>query len=230
MDSQSYQKTIEAIALISEAISSDRYIEDVLRLIVIVTAEVMSSKVCSLWLIDEKNQVVTIRATQSINREYIQERSVGIGEGIVGYVAERNEPQQCLDVLVDPRFKEKKLAEKMGLTSMLSVPMSVKDRVVGVINCYSSEPHRFTEMETNLLMTVANQAAVAIYNTELMVKTQVIREELETRKLTERAKDALIKKREISGDEAYRWIQKRAMDSRKSIREVAEAILLAEGL
>jgi AmiR/NasT family two-component response regulator len=116
----------------------------------------------------------------------------------------------------------------MGLVSLLSVPMSVRDRVIGVINCYTSAAHSFTETEQNLFTTVANQAAVAIFNTELIVQSRVIQEELETRKLVERAKDILIRRRNLSGEEAFRWIQKRSMDSRKSMREVAEAVLLSE--
>jgi AmiR/NasT family two-component response regulator len=77
---------------------------------------------------------------------------------------------------------------------------------------------------------VANQAAVAILNMELMVKTRVIQEELETRKLMERAKEILMRNRNMRGDEAHRWIQKRSMDSRKSVRQVAEAILLSDEL
>mgnify|MGYP001819936712 FL=1 len=60
------------------------------------------------------------------------------------------------------------------------------------------------------------------------MKTKVIQEELETRKLVERAKEVLINRRGQTGEEAYRWIQKRSMDTRKSIREVSEAILLSE--
>lgn len=230
MITKSFDKTIEALTLISEAITSDKYIEDVLRLIVIVTAEAMNSKVCSLWLLDEKSQTLTIRATQSINREYLKERSLKLGEGVVGHVALTNRPHISKDVLNDSWFKEKDLAAKMGLCAMLSVPMSVGQRVIGVINCYTDQPHDFDVMEVNLLTTVANQAAVAIYNTELMVKTQVIREELEARKLVERAKDVLMARRQMSGEEAFRWLQKRAMDSRKSMREVAEAVLLADEL
>ena len=81
-----------------------------------------------------------------------------------------------------------------------------------------------------MITTVANQAAAAILNTELMVKTKVIQEELETRKLVERAKEILMKKRNKTGEEAYRWLQKRSMDSRKPIRHIAEAILLSEEL
>ena len=109
-----------------------------------------------------------------------------------------------------------------------SVPMVVKDRLIGVINCYTSFPHTFTETEKNVLITVANAAAVAIENTELMVKSKVIREELESRKLIDRAKDVLMAQRDLSGAEAYRWIQKRSMDARKSMRDVAEAILLTQ--
>jgi len=226
MNDDSYSKTIQALTLISEAITSDQYIEDVLRLIVIVSAEVMSSNVCALWLLDERSQTLTIRATQSINRDYIKERSIRMGEGVVGYVARHKTPYTAADVLQDQRFKEKELARRMGLVSLLSVPMTMRDRVIGVINCYTSEPHEFTETEKNLFITVANQAAVAISNTELMVKTKVIQEELEARKLIERAKDVLMRQRNLSGDQAYRWIQKRSMDSRKSMREIAEAILL----
>lgn len=226
MNDDSFSKTIEALTLISKAITSDQYIEDILRLIVLVTAEVMNSNVCALWLLDEKNKTLTIRATQSINSEYIKERSLKLGEGIVGYVAQENKPYVAADVLEDAKFKEKELARKMGLVSMLSVPMSVRDRIIGVINCYTSKPHEFTDTEKNLFTTVANQAAVAIFNMELMVQTKVIQEELETRKLVERAKDVLMRQRNLSGEAAYRWMRKRSMDSRKSMREIAEAILL----
>jgi signal transduction protein with GAF and PtsI domain len=230
MDISSYEKSIEALTLISKAIASDQYIEDILRLIVIVTAKVMNSEVCSLWLLDEKSKSLTIRATQSIDSDYIKERSVKLGEGVVGYVAQHNESYVVKNVLEEPRFKEKELAGKMGLVSMLSVPMSVKDRVIGVINCYTSVPHEFTEPEKNLFTAVANQAAVSIFNTELMVQSKVIREELESRKLVSKAKDVLMRRRNMTGEEAHRWIQKRSMDSRKSMRDVAEAVLLSEEL
>ena len=114
---------------------------------------------------------------------------------------------------------------------MLSIPLQIKDnKVIGVLNCFTSEPHEFSETEVNLITAVANQSAVAIMNTELLVKTKVIQEELETRKLVERAKEVLIKKRKINSNEAHRWLQKRSMDSRKSIRQIAEAVLLSEEL
>jgi len=113
------------------------------------------------------------------------------------------------------------MAKKLGLVSMVSVPLQVKDeKVIGVLNCFTAEPYEFSETEVNLITAVANQefsetevnlitavanqAAVAILNTELMVKTKVIREELETRKLVERAKEILMRRRKMDGDEAER--------------------------
>ena len=229
-EEQVFEKHIEALTRISKAITSDRYIEDILRLIVTVTAEAMHSKICSLWLLDETDKTLKLRATQSISEDYLKERSLKMGEGIVGQVALTRKPCTVINVVENGAYKEKELAKKEGLVSMLSVPMVVKDRLLGVINCYTSQAHEFTETEQNVLITVANEAAVAIENTELMVKSKVIQEELETRKLIERAKDILMSRRGMSGQEAFRWIQKRSMDVRKSMREVAEAIMLTEEL
>lgn len=228
---KTYEKYIKALTDISRAITSEQYIEDILKLIVMVTAKVTGFEICSLWLIDESEipKKIRLKATQAIDPEYVKDRSLGRVEGVVGFVATHNQPLVIKDVLKEPRFKEKEMAKKLGLVSMLSVPLRVKDeKVIGVLNCFTDKPHEFSDTEINLVTAVANQAAVAILNTELIVKTKVIQEELETRKLVERAKEVLISRRSMTGEQAYRWIQKRSMDSRKSIRNVAEAIILSE--
>jgi len=161
-------KEINALLEISKAIASGLYLEDVLRLIVTVTAKVMDSKICSLWILDEKDQKLKLKATQSISEEYLKERSLGLGEGVVGHVALHNRPMAILDVFKEPLYKEKELAKREGLVSMLSVPMCMKDRIIGVINCYTSYPHSFSRMEEEMLTTVANQAALCIENSGLM--------------------------------------------------------------
>jgi signal transduction protein with GAF and PtsI domain len=230
---ETYEKYIKAITDISRAITSDLYLEDILKLIVMVTARVTGVEICSLWLIDEslKPKKIKLKATQSIAAEYVMDRSLDIGEGVVGYVAAHNQPMILRNVLKEPRFKEKQMAKILGLVSMLSVPLEVKGpKVIGVLNCFTSEPHSFTEAEVNLITAVANQAAVAILNTELMVQTQVIQEELETRKLVERAKEIVMRRQNMTSDEAHRWIRKKSMDTRKSMRQVADAILISEEL
>lgn len=221
---------IEALSRIAQAITSEQYLEDILRLIVTVTAQALGSKICSLMLVDERKQELCIRATQSISEDYNRKPHLKIGEGIAGKVALRKEPIAIYDVTKEKEYKYKDIARKEGLASLLCIPLIAKGKAIGVINLYTSRPHTFTKNEVHMLTAVANQAAMVIENTELMVRTRIIQEELETRKLVEKAKGVLMKERSLSEDEAYRAIQKYSMDNRKSMRQVAEAIVMAQGV
>ena len=230
---ETYDTYIKALMDISRAITSDLFQEEILKLIVMVTAKVTGVEICSLWLIDEsvRPPKIRLKSSQAIDPDYLKDRSLNLDEGVVGHVVTTKKPLIVPHVLEEPQFKEKEMARNLGLVSMLGVPLQGRDgKVIGALNCFTSEPHVFTDTEINLITAVASQAAVAIMNTELMVKTQVIKEELETRKQVERAKEVLMRRRTITGEEAFRWIQKRSMDSRKSMRDVAEAILLSEEL
>ena len=230
---QTYDDYIKALTDISHAITSDLYLEDLLKLIVMVTAKVTGVAICSLWLIDETPSppIIRLKATQSIAPEYVKDRSLNLNEGVVGHVATTKKPLIIKNVLRERRFKEKEMARSLGLVSMVGVPLRLKDdKVIGVLNCFTCEPYAFSETEVNLLTAVANQAAVAILNTELMVKTRVIQEELETRKVVERAKEIVMQRMGMKGDEAYRWLQKQSMDTRRTMRQVADAVLLSSEL
>lgn len=221
------QEQIKALSKISRAIASDLYLEDILRLIVAVTAQVMGSKICSLMLIDEKTNELVIRATQSISEEYNKKAPLKVGEGIAGKVAAENKPLCIKDVTKEKEYKYGNIARKEGLCSLLCIPLAVRGKVIGVINCYTHAPHDFTETETDILTSIASQAAVAIENTQLLVKSRVIQEELAARKRIERAKGILMKEQRISEEEAYLKLQKFSMDKRKTMREIAEAIILS---
>ncbi len=230
---ETYDKYIKAITDISKAITSDKYLEDILKLIVMVTAKVTGVDICSLWLVeeDEKGKRARLKATQAIDPDYVKDRVLNLNEGVVGYVASTNLPLIVEDVLKEPRFKEKGMARKLGLVSMLGVPLHVReDKVIGVLDCFTVEPHTFSETEISLITTVANQAAIAIENTQLMVRTKVIEEELEKRKMIDRAKEILMTKKGFSAEQAFRRIQKKSMDTRKSMKEVAEAIIISQDI
>ena len=220
---------LNALSKVSAAISSDLYLEDILRLIVTVTAGVMNSKICSLMILNDKKEL-EIKATQSINPEYIRKPNLKMGEGVAGKVAIENRPIVVFDVQSEKEYIHKDLARKEGLASMLSVPLAVRGKVIGVLNTYTSTPHKFSEEEIEILQTVASQAAVTIENTHLIVKTRVIEEELEGRKMIERAKGILMRKKGLGEEEAFRFIQKESMDRRTSMRQVAEALILGEQL
>lgn len=226
----SHARQLEAISKVSKTITSNLYLEEILKLIVTVSAEIMNSKICSLMLIDEKANELVLKATQSMSDVYNRKSPLKMGEGIAGRVALENRPRVVYDISKEPEYKYKDIAKKEVLKSLLSVPLSVKGRVIGVLNNYTSYPHKFTKDEINILTTVANQAAIVIENAELMVKTKVVQEELETRKVVERAKGILMRQQNLSEEEAFRKIQKQSMDLRKSMREIAEAIILIENM
>ena len=227
MNNLDYEDYLKTLNKISRAIVSDLYLEDILKLIVTLTANVMKAKVCNVWLIDEKKQEFNIKATQSMHQEYLNKRTIKLNEGIVGLVAREKKPKIIFDVLKEEQYKEKKLARKEGLVSMASIPMMVKDKVIGVLNVYTNKPYEFTKAEISLLSTIGNQAAVAIEKTELIVKTKIIQEELDARKKTERAKGILMEERNINESEAFSLIRKSSMDNRISMKEIAEAIILS---
>ncbi|PIQ87744.1 MAG: histidine kinase [Candidatus Omnitrophica bacterium CG11_big_fil_rev_8_21_14_0_20_43_6] len=225
-----YVKQIEAISKVANLITSGMYLEELLRLVVQVTAEIMNSKISSLMLLDPNKKELVVKATQSISEEYNKKPNISLGVGIAGVVAQTNKAICVLDVKADLRYLNQDIARKEGLCSLACVPLAVKGRVIGVLNCYTSKKHKFSKHELDLLTALANQAALAIENAELDLRARSAEEALTTRKLVERAKDILSQDANISSSEAYRLIQKQSMNMRKSMREVAEAIILAKDI
>ena len=134
------------------------------------------------------------------------------------------------DVTHERDYMYPDMARKEGLCSLLSVPMLIRDKAVGVINSYTSVPHAFSTEEVKLMQAIANQAAIAIEHTTLLEKSFEMQEALEVRKLVERAKGLLMQAKGIPEEQALRLIQRQSMDTRKSIREVSEAVILASGI
>jgi GAF domain-containing protein len=227
---QPYLRQIEALAKVANLITSGLYLEELLRLVVNVTAEIMNSKICSLMLLDPEKKELVIKATQSVSETYNKKPGIKLGEGIAGIVAVEKKPICVLDIKEDSRYLFQDIAKKEGLCSLASVPLTVKGRVIGVLNCYTSKKHKFTKPELDILTTLANQAAIAIENAELDLRARSAEEALTTRKLIERAKDILSQEANILPSEAYRLMQKQSMDTRKSMREIAEAIILAKDI
>jgi len=223
-----HHEQIKALYEISRAMTSDMYIEDILKLIVNVTAQATGSKICSIMLVDEKEQLIKIRASQAISDEYLKKPPLRLDEGIAGKVIRTRQPIVVKDVREEPEYKNREIAAREGMVSMLAVPMSVKGKVTGVLNIYTAKPYKFSEREIEVLGSIANQAAIIIENTELMVKTRVLEAEIDLRKKVERAKGILMREEKISEEEAYNKLRKFSMDNRKNMKEVAEAIIIAD--
>lgn len=220
-------RQLDTLSQVSETVASNRLIDDILQLIVTMTAQLMNSKICSIMLLDESSGELRIAATQSLSEEYRRKPNLKIGQSISGRAVRERRPIIVQDVTRERSYVYQDLARKESLCSLLSLPMLIKDKAVGVINSYTSIPHTFTQDEIKLMQSIANQAAVALENTKLVEKSFEMQEALMVRKLVERAKGYLMRTRKMTEEEAFRLIQRQSMDTRKSMREIAEAIILA---
>jgi signal transduction protein with GAF and PtsI domain len=229
-DMRQKARRLATLSQVSETVASNRLIEDVLQLIVTMTAQLMNSKICSLMLVDQDSGELRIAATQSLSDAYRRKPPLKIGQSMSGRAVQDQRPVYVPDVTAEGGYFYRDLAKQEGLHSLLSIPMLMKDNPIGVINVYTSSYHDFSEEEVKTLQAIANQSAVAIEHTRLMEKSFEMQEALEVRKLVERAKGFLMVSKGLSEPEAFRLMQRQSMNLRKSMREIADAIILAEEL
>jgi two-component system, response regulator PdtaR len=226
---QDFSKSgFELLYEISRAITSDRYLEEVLLLIVGMTADVTGSKICSLMLLDESKQELTIEATQSLSEQYRKKPPIKVGESASGRAVLEKKPVIVSDVTSDKIYKYPAIAKAEGLKTLISIPMMIKSRVIGVLNCYTESEHDYSSEEIRILSGVANQAAVAIENKTLLTEKAAAIQKLEIRKKVDKAKSILIKKHGLKEEEAHQMMQRKSMERRCPVQEVAEAIILAD--
>lgn len=218
---------VETLSQVSETVVSNRLLDDVLQLIVAMTAQMMNSKICSIMLLDQDKEELRIAATQSLSEQYRRKPNLKLGQSISGRAVLERRPIIVPDVTRDSDYMYPEMAKKEGLCSLLSVPMLIRDKAVGVINSYTSAPHAFTQEEVKLMQAIANQAAIAMEHTTLLEKSFEMQEALAVRKLVEQAKGYLMRSKKLTEEEAFRLLQRQSMDLRKSMREIAEAVLLA---
>jgi signal transduction protein with GAF and PtsI domain len=167
---------LSTLAEVSEAVTSPLYLDEMLEIVVEMAARVMKARLCSLMLLDEASGDLSLRATRHLSQAYRNKPPLKVGEGLVGLVAQSGQPLTVLDVRHDPRYRHADVARQEGLCSLLCVPLAVRERVIGVLNCYTAQPHRFTDDEIALFSTLANQTALAIENARLVTNAAVIRE------------------------------------------------------
>jgi signal transduction protein with GAF and PtsI domain len=226
--SRKKSRQVETLARMSQTIVQGAYLREILQLIVTMTAEMMGSKVCSLMLLDEKGRELKIEATQSLSEAYKTKAPIAVQGSVSGRAIIEKKHVMVPDVSKDPLYSYPDIAKKDNLKSLLVVPMMVKDKAIGVLNCYTSDLHLFSDDEIQLLQAVANQSGIAIEHTRALEKAVEAQEALETRKVIERAKGILMREQGLTEETSFRLIQRQAMDRRKSMKEVAEAIILSQ--
>lgn len=167
---------LSTLSEISRTITSDLYLEEILQLIVAMTAESMNFRICSIMLLDDRKEELVIKATQSQSRAYVKKPNLKLSDSVAGRAVTEGRPITILDVRKTAGYQYPDIAKQEGLCSLVALPLSVKKEIIGVLNCYTAKPHRFTEEEISLLTALANQAAISIQNAKLMVQAAVLQE------------------------------------------------------
>ena len=167
---------LSALSEISRKITSDLYLEEILQLIVAMTAESMNFKICSIMLLDDTKEELVIKATQSKSRAYVKKPNVKLTESVAGRAIIEGAPITIRDVRKTRGYQYPDIARQEGLCSLIALPLRVKKDIIGVLNCYTANPHTFTEDEISLCTALANQAAISIQNAKLVVQQAVLQE------------------------------------------------------
>jgi GAF domain-containing protein len=121
--------------------------------------------------------------------------------------------------------------------AFLSVPLVSGGEIIGVINVHHREPHQHSPEEISLLTFVGEQMGGAISksvlaeaNARLLEETLEMKRQLETRKVVERAKGILQQRYSLTEEAAYLRLRNESRRLRRPMKELAEAIILAEDL
>ncbi len=176
-DSQKRQlEELQTLAQVSEVITSPQYLDDILEVVTDMAASMMEAAVCSIFLLDEREQNLELRSAKRTTNLYRHRPPLAIGQGVIGQVVESGQSIYIPDVRKDRRYLGRELAKSEGLVSLLSVPLSVSDRVIGVLNCYTASERQFSDEQRALFLTLANHTALAIENARLVTNAAIVRE------------------------------------------------------
>lgn len=165
-----------ALSEVTRTLSASPYLEEILQLLVNLTAQQFNYTVCTVRLLDERRGELVLRATQSPAKAYQKKRAIKLGESIAGRAIAENRPIVVRDVQIEEDYIGHDLAVEQGLKSMVCVPLTIQDRAVGVMSCYTSEVREFEADELEALETLAKQAAVSIEHAKLQVRDTLMQE------------------------------------------------------
>ncbi len=167
---------LDALSEVARSLTGTPYLEEVLQLLVHLTAKRFNYRVVTVRLLDQERDELILRATQATNKAYQRKRAIKLGESIAGKAIESQKPVFINDVQNEADYIGHDLAEEQGLRSMICIPLIVQNRPVGVMSCYTGEIRQFSEDEIAVLQTLAQQAAVSIEHTRLQVRNTLMQE------------------------------------------------------
>jgi uroporphyrinogen-III synthase len=178
-----------------------------------------------------ENEDLVLRASKNPHADVVDRLRLRVGQGLTGWVAEHRQPVAIPHhAFEDPRFQVFNELPEDRYEAFLSVPVLCRGRLVAVINLQHRHPHEHSWSEIQLVSTVGFLVGTEIELARLETENSQLSERLETRKVLDRAKGILQRDLGITEEEAYLTIQRQSRNRRRSKREIAEAIVLADEL
>lgn len=222
-------RQIDFLHEISSRIAAADSLHLVLDRIVHFISTVIPCDSCFIYVLEEDNLVM--RASKNPHADLVDQIGVQIGQGVTGWVAKHRQAVALASgASNDSRFKAFKNLPEDHFEAMLCTPIMCAGRVVGVINLQHRLSYRHTTHEVRLLSTLGHLVGAEIERARLETENSQLANRLETRKSVDRAKSVLQRDLSISEDEAYQMMHRESRQRRKSMREIADAILLSEEL
>jgi GAF domain-containing protein len=228
--SRSGTKRMETLAAVARTISSESDPGRLLEAIAGMAAEALDAAVCAILLMDEEKKELTVSAARCASPDHMDRTPVGTEGSLIEAVIRDCRPVTIRDIHVETQYRYPELARKSGLLSVLAAPLLSRGKAIGSIHIYTRETRVFTDEEIGFVTVVAGQAAIAIQNARLVLETLDMKRTLEARKVIERAKGILQFRHQLTEEEAYLRLRNESRRLRRSMRELAEAVILADDL
>lgn len=153
---------------VSALIGQSENLQETLDSVVQVVAERMRTEACSLYLLDEDTENLTLWATTGLDRSAVGRVRMRTSEGLTGLVIETMEPVQVPDAPVHPRFKFFPETREERYHSFLGVPVFERKAPLGVLVVQTLRRRQFTAEELSLLRTIASQLAAVLVQARLL--------------------------------------------------------------
>jgi len=151
-----------ALYEVAKVINSSLDPDFILKEIVKLTAKTMKTKAASIRLLDSRNKTLTLAAAYGLSKKYLSKGPVSTEESGIDKIALGGKSFWLKDAKTDEKFQYGDMAREEGITSVLVVPLTIEDRVMGVLRVYTEEMRKFTTQEIKFLEAVANLSALAL--------------------------------------------------------------------
>jgi len=200
---------------------------DFLKKLIKIVITIIPVDSCFIYFYDRDNKKLILIGSKKQHDEDIGNITLSEGEGITGWTALHKETVVLeKEAYRDSRFKFFSQLPEDKYEGFLSVPIMNEYGVIGVINLQSKKPYKFTKTQIKAVESIVKIIASAFAKILLERKVDFLQNKLEERQLVEKAKGVVMKVKNMSEDEAYKFIRNEAMVKRRSMKEISEAILL----